>query len=240
MFVVSNTGTVSGNSYVIVRARPEDIPTHGTLRVLTGSAINTIWRFSSKAIAGGISDGTLIAIIGSEALSVTNGDVVQIMHEEYNSPCVRINFAENTQGQVSMQFQVGTLDVTSSYGANPEMFDQVKSFLPGYAVSAVYTQSSAFSGNGAQPTTNVPNFVVYDGGLVGGTEYWNELQIMQRGGQVWIWWNGLLIPPSPVLSAELQSSQAAGEAREITTGFHPRPGEMGFNGVSCGRQRGWG
>ena len=84
--------------------------------------------------------------------------------------------------------------------------------MPGYAVSAVYSQASAFSGAGTQPTPNVANFVIYNGGFAAGssTEYWNILEIMQRGSQVWIWWNGLLIPPSPGLSAELPTSVQIG------------------------------
>jgi hypothetical protein len=84
--------------------------------------------------------------------------------------------------------------------------DFVRGLSPGYAVSAIYSQAGVFSGVGTQPEASPSGFVAYTGGgVVGGalSEYWNNLEIMHRDNQVWIWWNRLLIPPSTLLSGAL-------------------------------------
>ena len=92
--------------------------------------------------------------------------------------------------------------------------DFVRGMQPGYAVSGTYIQDATYNGSGAIPAVNQPGFIVYDGGYglspstTGNTEYWNELEIMQRGSQVWIWWNGLLIPPSTDASGILPTPVA--------------------------------
>ena len=207
LFAVKGQGTTgSGSPYLEIRADQLDIPTHGFIRVVTGANAGKIWEYSSRAFDV---VNTGVALIGTTTppTLAANSDVVQLLHEEYSGTCVRLNMA-NTSGKLSLQVQVGTLDVTSSYSSNKSQYEQVKAFYSGYAVSAIYTQQGEYSGTGPVPSTNVANFVIYDGGYASGSvgatsEYWNDLQIMQRGGQVWIWWNGLIIPPNAALSAQL-------------------------------------
>jgi hypothetical protein len=96
--------------------------------------------------------------------------------------------------------------------------DFVRGMAPGYAVSAVYSQAGTFSGVGIQPESQPAGFVVYDGGAVLAgdlPEYWNRLEVMLRDGQIWIWWNRLLIPPNSALSASLPTPVT------VTTPYFP-------------------
>lgn len=138
------------------------------------------------------------------------GDIIELLHQEYNSTVVRVEFSYNSStGLVEVQFKVGTLDMSLEYEEDviaDDADDYVRGLAPGYAVSAIYSQSAPFSGVGSQPDASPEGFVVYDGGAqVGGTlsEYWNTLEVMLRDNQVWIWWNKLLVPPSSTLSQGL-------------------------------------
>jgi hypothetical protein len=100
------------------------------------------------------------------------------------------------------------LDPSTVYeGDQPGVTDNhILGLTAGYMVSAAYSQESSFSGVGTEPTTSVSGFLIYDGGVPGSsseTEYWNELEIMLKEDQLWLWWNGLLIPPDTTLCAEL-------------------------------------
>ena len=140
----------------------------------------------------------------------SEGDILELLHQEYNSVVVRVEFGF-TPGTnlVELQFKVGTLDMSLPYEedlAADDLDDYVRGMTSGYAVSAVYSQAGTFTGVGAKPATSPENFKVYDGGAqIGGVEdeYWNKLEIMLRDNQVWIWWNGLLMPPSASLSSQL-------------------------------------
>lgn len=140
------------------------------------------------------------------------GDFVELLHQEYSCPIVRVEFSfDDDTGLVQVQFKVGTLDMSLPYEEDvlaDDSDDFVRGLADGYAVSAVYSQTAAFTGVGTQPDASPEGFVVYDGGAqIGGTlsEYWNTLEIMVRDNQVWIWWNRLLIPPSTTLSQALSS-----------------------------------
>lgn len=143
------------------------------------------------------------------------GDIVELLHQEYNSPVVRVEFSYNAAtGLIEVQFKVGTLDMSLPYEEDviaDDADDLVRGLAPGYAVSSVYSQSGTFTGVGTQPDASPEGFVVYEGGAqTGGTlsEYWNNLEIMLRDNQVWIWWNRLLVPPSQPLSADLDTPVA--------------------------------
>jgi len=137
------------------------------------------------------------------------GDIVELLHQDYDSPVIRIEMSTNpSTNLVQLQFKVGKLDMSRAYeeDSSDDMDDYVRGLEPGYAVSAVYSQASTFNGVGAQPAATPNGFVVYDGGAVLGglqSEYWNRLEIMVRDDQIWIWWNQLLIPPSSALSSNL-------------------------------------
>lgn len=138
------------------------------------------------------------------------GDIVELLHQEYSSPLLRVEMSYNESTQVvDVQFKVGMLDMSLPYEEDvldDDVDDYVRGLAPGYAVSAIYSQAGTFSGVGSQPDATPEGFVVYDGGAqIGGSqnEYWNRLEVMIRDSQVWIWWNGLLVPPSTTLSASL-------------------------------------
>lgn len=150
------------------------------------------------------------------------GDIVELLHQEYSAPLLRVEMSFNESTQVvQVQFKVGTLDMTLPYEEDvldDDVDDYVRGLAPGYAVSAIYSQAGTFSGIGMQPDASPEGFVVYDGGVqIGGSqnEYWNRLEVMVRDSQVWIWWNGLLIPPSTTLSASLP------EPVDIATPYFP-------------------
>jgi hypothetical protein len=88
--------------------------------------------------------------------------------------------------------------------------DFVRGFLPGsFAISDIYTQMGFISdgiGSGIESTPDT--FKVYDGGFLPApvgeeTEKWNDLTIMVRDGQLWIWWNNMIVSPSKEKSAQL-------------------------------------
>lgn len=165
-----------------------------------------------------------------EAAAVTTPDrttVAQLLHQEYSAPVVRLEFSVNDSSDAeSIQFQVhsGILNMSEAYSLNlSEDYsdDFVRDFTPGlYAVSRIHTQDGFVSDGVTIPDVVPEGFKVYDGGYLpvevdGETEKWNQLQIMYRDGQLWVWWNGLLVPPDPTLSAALPTPVA------ISTPYFP-------------------
>jgi hypothetical protein len=149
----------------------------------------------------------------------TNTTVVELLHQDYSAPCARLQFCVNhTVGSesVQLQFQVGTLDMHVPYvinHPNPDD-DLVRGFAPGYIVSKVMVQTGFITdGIGDSIVSTPEGFKTYLGGELqipvnGETEKWNELEIMMRDMQCWIWWNGLLVPPDTILSAGLPTPVA--------------------------------
>jgi hypothetical protein len=93
--------------------------------------------------------------------------------------------------------------------------DFVRGFAPGeFSVSKIYTQVGFISdGVGSNTSSDVDGFKVFDGGLLptivnGSTEAWNDLIIMVRDNQLWVWWNNLLISPDPILTSQLPTPVA--------------------------------
>lgn len=156
-------------------------------------------------------------------------DVVELLHQEYTSPVVRVEFSNNINtGLVEVQFKVGILDMSVVYEGDTagNEDDYVRGLQEGYAVSALYSQAGPYTGVGTQPDSSVEGFVVYDGGAqIGGEqdEYWNRLEVMVRDGQVWLWWNQLLIPPSTTASAQLTTPVT------ISTPYFPTANVTGSN-----------
>lgn len=207
--VVGKGTFISAPGYwVLVKgAHHKDLPTFGALRMLTPPR-NSIWQFDNKMVYPSLDDDA-IALSSTSGFPGEIGSVVELLHQDYNAPCVRVQFKTivGSTDTVQLQFKVGMLDMTQPYEediGSVDIDDYVRGLSPGYAVSAVYTQPGLYTGVGDRPVNEVDGFIVYEGGLVGPSqEYWNELEIMQEDGHVWIWWNGLLVPPSPTLSAAL-------------------------------------
>ena len=220
-------GTKQGLNYLLVRgAHFRDLPPFGTVRIMTlGANHGKTFRYSRKLA---LPDNDQVALVSDYTNNYqypgANGDVLELLHEEYNGLCVRVEFTpvDDTNHSVSVQFKVGELDMATRYEnqanltSNPE--DYVRGLSDGYTVSPLYTQSAGFTGIGVPPSSVPSGFVCYDGGAQSGgdvPEYWNKLEIMQRDGQVWVWWNGMLVAPSQPLSNALPFPVA------ITTPYFP-------------------
>jgi hypothetical protein len=234
---VVETGPLANSTgyYALFRgATFEDLPQSGYVRLLTGLNAGITWRYDYKAICS-LHAEDVVALIGSTPFVGLVTEVAQVMHQEYNAPCVRLNFTLTAANKVELYFKVGTLDMGREYEDDTISVadDFVRGLTPGYAVSGTYIQDAPWNGSGTQPAVNVPGFAVYDGGYglspstTGNVEYWNELEIMQRGSQVWIWWNGLLIPPSTDASGILPTPVA------VSTPYFPivRDAPMGKFGM---------
>lgn len=157
------------------------------------------------------------------ALAATVPDkttVVQLLHEEYSAPCLRLEFSVNDNSgaeSVQLQAKAGILDMSQGYELNlsGEFTDDfVRGFRDGtLSVSRIYTQDGFITTGTETPDAEPADFRVYDGGALpvpvnGETEKWNELKIMYRNGELWVWWNGLLVPPDPTASAALPTPVA--------------------------------
>jgi len=227
---VMGKGTIDGLNYVrICGLHFHDLPQFGTLRILSPeSNQNLIFNYTRKfafpslitegaeptsGFAANPGDCDSLILTGDASDNAVypgdSGDICELLHQEYNSPIVRVEFSYNSAtGLVELQFKVGVLDMSLPYeeDIDDDIDDYVRGLAPGYVVSAVYSQAGTFSGVGTQPSASPEGFIVYDGGsVIGGTqdEFWNRLEVMVRDNQVWIWWNQLLIPPSATLSSSL-------------------------------------
>ncbi len=149
----------------------------------------------------------------------TNTTVVELLRQDYTSPCVRFQYCTNyTAGSESVQLQikVGILDMHVPYELEyPDAKDDlVRGLAPGYAVSKVMVQTGFITdGIGDNVSSDPSGFKTFVGGelavpVSGQTEKWNEVQILFKDTQIWIWYNGLLVSPDPTLSAQLVSPVA--------------------------------
>lgn len=223
---VIDKGVVSDLKYIrVCGVHFHDLPPFGSIRVISGDNRNRIYNYSQKFMFPSVMDGGTEPTGGSQIINNCDsiilvgdqsndeqpdiGDIIELLHQEYNSTVVRTEFSyDSDTGLIQLQFKVGTLDMGLPYedDIDSDIDDYVRGLAPGYAVSAVYSQAGIFSGIGTQPSASPDGFVVFDGGAqIGGSqdEYWNRLEIMVRDDQVWIWWNNLLIPPSTSLSSVL-------------------------------------
>ena len=266
---VYESGPFRGNHYVAVKGlRWRDLPSRGTLRVLTSPWRNFTWDYQQKAIFDPFDDDAVILIgflepfpfpedavpevegtgatdlTGAEGTNITEQEnaasitvpgstvVAQLLHDDYTATAVRLEFSINdTTAQEAVQFQVaaGLLDMSEAYtlnlATNPAD-DLVRDFRPGaFSVSRIYTQNG-FVTSEADTVEAVPSdFRVFDGGFLSPpvnlqTEKWNELEIMYRDGQLWIWWNGLLVPPDSAASSQLPTPVG------VSTPYFPVPNQI--------------
>ena len=159
---------------------------------------------------------------GSESgVSVpTNTTVVELLHQDYTAPAIRFQFDTNySSGSEAVQLQVivGILDMSVAYPfatVNDPRDDYVRGFSPGYTVSRVFVQQGFISdGKGIGVVSIPPEFRVYTGGelpapVQGETEKWNDVEILYKDGQLWLWWNSMLVSPDTILSSQLPSPVA--------------------------------
>ena len=158
-------------------------------------------------MGAGASGFDRIVLVSTEgAYQGSEGDVLELMPQDYTSLACRLEFGYDAlTGLLTLQVKIGTLDMTKQYEQNAtgSSDDYVRGLADGHTVSAIYTQAGTYSGVGTKPDTSPDSFVIYDGGLQTGGEFWNKLEIICREDQVWVWWNELLLPPSGTLSAQL-------------------------------------
>jgi len=230
---VVGTGVVSGLNYIaVIGVNFKDIPQSGTVRIISQDGNrNSIWRYGRKMLFPASNEHWLILTgVADDDMPYpgNTGDVVELLHREFNAPCVRVQFTnEESSGEVSIQVKVGLLDMGLPYEGDvaDDIDDFVRGLRPGYAVSSVYTQVASWSGVGPQPDSNFENFKIYDGGTgTDSVEYWNTVEVMLRGDQVWVWWNGLLVPPNSTLSQSLPTPVT------VTTPYFPAPDSLATYG----------
>lgn len=240
---------------VVKGAHWKDIPQSGAVRILTDSNRNKIWRYYNKAAFSSWDDDATVLIGLDELfpfdddLDVTAGGsfvdvpslttVVKILHQEYTGPALRAEFSVNqTPGEevTQLQFKAGNLDMSTVYELEDEVTPQtvgdnlVRGLEPGYAVSQVYTQVGFIDSVGESIESTPDGFVVYDGGYAIGsagetTELWNELELLAKDGQLFVWWNKLLIPPSGADSSLLPTPV------QVTTPYFPIDQDIGKVGL---------
>jgi len=195
-----------------------DIPPFGTLRNLTpGDRREFSFNYSRKIVTmqGSATGGfgcnqiSLIGYEGEPQPNIEPGDVLELVHQDYDSPCLRIDWEVEPASNIQrVRFRTGNLNTGLPYSddiGSPKD-DFVRGLNPGYVTSAVYSQAGFWTGIGSKPQTSLDEFSIYDGGAVlGGAvdEFWNELEVMIRDNQLWIWWNKLLIPPDPTANSAL-------------------------------------
>jgi hypothetical protein len=209
---VTQLGNVSGLNYVMVKGiTPKDIPSSGVVRVISPSSRrNLVWRYFNKFVFPS-SDPTAVVLAGSsagnDAFTGKVGDILEYIQRDFTSPCVRVEMGVASNGQLSFQVKVGILSMATKYeghsAAVPD--DYVRGLLAGYAVSGQYTQATVWDGTGVPPATNAAGFGMVNGGVAVSdqAEHWNTIEVLWRDGQVWVWWNHLLIPPDAGSSANL-------------------------------------
>lgn len=146
----------------------------------------------------------------------SNTTIAQLLHQDFNCPAVRLEFSVNSQTDaesVQLQVKAGILDMAEQYEldvSSGRLDDLVRGFTPGnHSVSKIHTQQG-FITSIETPAAEPDAFKVYQGGFLpvpidGQTERFNELEIMYRGNQIWVWWNRLLVTPDPTESSGLSS-----------------------------------
>jgi hypothetical protein len=213
-----STGCCAGYGYTIVEGiHWKDLPKDGALRILNGDDRDRIWKYTQKVMYRTDTPTTAIMLLNSTGDTFptevgTEPDltptIVELLHYDYNAPCVRIEFSvTNTTDvqSVQLQFKVGTLNMAKPYELD-ESTDPSDDFVRGlsaYAVSRIYTQDGFCEDDSCAATSTPTDFRCYVGDKTTAGEFFNEVEILYRDSQLWIWWNGLLIPPDTTLSAQL-------------------------------------
>lgn len=230
-------GPFAGMPYIKVSGvNPKDLPKSGWLRTMTGLYRDFKWYYNYKVSFGGNQQIMLIGTTGEDfkydedfipgdstadpsSIPVNtvpdNTTVVQLVHQDYSSPCLRIEFSVNTTTDaeaVQMQFKGGILDMSEPYELDSALLPEdnlVRGMRPGeYAISGTFTQDGFISTGVETPESDPSDFYVYEGGplpaeIDGQTELWNRLRVMYRDNEMWVWWNGMLVTPNTAASAAL-------------------------------------
>lgn len=213
----------------------KDLPSAGTVRILNGVYRDAIWKFNSKILTGSSiilignnemfpfdEDFLVASDVTFTSLSPTsiNTVICQLLHNDYTANALRLQFFINigSTETVQLQMRVGTLDMGTVYEYDSRQVEQddfICGLKPGqFAISDSMTQMGFISdGIGNSIVSDPTDFKVYDGGTLpapvnGQVEQWNELIMMVRDAELWVWWNNKLISPSSQASANLPTPVA--------------------------------
>ena len=120
----------------------------------------------------------------------------EILREDFTTPAIRFQFFQNNTN-LTLQVLVGTLDMGEVYPFDSTN-NSVKGFTIGFQVSKTFIQEGIITdGVGNNAVSNTPGFKIFKGGTIKSKEVWNDVVVMCRDNQVWIWWNGLMVSPDP-------------------------------------------
>lgn len=185
-----------------------------------GDAVPEIEGTGATDLVGG--DATNVTELET-ALAATTPErttVVELVHQDFTATAVRLEFSvNNNSGAETVQLQVkaGLLDMAQAYDLNLSgdySDDFVRNFRPGqFSVSKIMTQEGFMTFGTEELPAEPTGFKVYEGGTLpavvdGETEKWNTLEVMYRDGEMWVWWNNLLVPPDATESAKLATPVA--------------------------------
>lgn len=206
--------------------------------VMLISTGTTVFPFDEDFPIGPPSDCTvaytgateITAITSAEAVEVpTNTTVVELLRRDFTAPCARLQFSVNDTSNaqsVQMKIKVGILDMNVLYELDngQSADDLVRGFQSGACTSQDYIQNGFITdGVGSDIISTPSGFRCYYGGELdvpsaqGEIEKWNEITIMLKETQAWIWFNDLLITPNTQQSSEQLSPVA------VNTPYFPLP-----------------
>jgi len=163
-----------------------------------------IFNQADKSMEYVPSSGVKPTIYSNTGNSMVSGDILSLVQRDFTTNAVRI-LPFKTGDVYGMRVISGILGMDTLYQSNGpgDLDDYVRGFQAGYVVSQTYTQDGLWDGSGTAPEANISGFSILGGSAGTGTERWNRLEIMFKNNRLWLWWNGLLIPPSTQLSALL-------------------------------------
>lgn len=213
MQVIDSASPTGSDPYIVVNnVSWDELPSTGTLQILNNVVEDSdpvyTWEYLTKAWHPyGI---MLIGDTSFPVSGVTSVDptVVGLVHEDYNAPCLRLEFSINNSSEiVQLQFKYGILDMNQTYSLSDGSVndDKVKDFEENNYVVSQWLQQNGFITSTENPSSSPADFRVYVGGYLPApigsvTERWNTLELLVRDDQLWVWWNDLIIPPSTTLS----------------------------------------
>lgn len=199
--VVTDNGTFSGGQFnglnyiKLVGIDIHDLPPVGAVKVIHKDGSFTygqVFSYTGKLIDS--SGGVYIA--GSDSI-ISTGSVCELLHADYTSPAIRLNFDHDGDHDIAMTPVVGTLSMNPDYEYDnvSEVGDNlIRDFEGSPLIGSTYWQDGEAELTASEITSSEDGFVIYNGGVNVTSEVYNVMRIMTINDQVWIWWNDLLLP----------------------------------------------
>ena len=184
----------------IVGVHWHDLPPHGAVKVIMYDGSYTYGQIVNYTAKLACDSSDTIYLVTEDATPDIS-TVVEILHEEYTTPAARLQFRYNTNGHdIELKPTVGLLDMGTTYNlenTSPTfVLDNFVEDFSDYEDGSTYWQNGSAETSTSGITTSDDNFYIVNGGVVSSTEYYNSLKIMVLEGNVWMWWNNMLLPPS--------------------------------------------